>query len=1364
MVSKNLDNDPRDPYQPAEFEQVLDRELEYFEDKKRLKRESVRAGQVKANKDECGTAYAKNIVAEANKAQLAGLAFSGGGIRSATFNLGVLQALARLKLLKEFDYLSTVSGGGYIGSWLAAWMCRTDADLKEEESKSRSGENDDRDRKESTGLEVVSRELESSVSAREDEAPRGAMQPDPPPIWHLREYSNYLSPRRGFWSTDAWTLGVTYIRNLVLIFSLLLATLITLALGTRAIASLYFRAAHGQYDIAYVLVPVLFYLFLFFTALLVGIELSGSTHDQRKSPLISNLAVFAAWLSAATGALWLWHTITVPQGVFTAMLVFLIPGSFSLALLDLFPGNVAVALTMLPVAIFSLLGWFAGLFIGRLMGRRKTETTAGSSGNDHAGLKRLSAIVFSSLLSTALFIGVFLLLASWIKDWLPTDIERWDPLLWHVTVVGTPLLVLIFSIVAVVFVGIAGGALSELDREWLGRFFAALSKWSALSTFLIVLVVYSPCLVEWLGSDILGPTAAWGTLSATGVFLARNAMSEQSAVQGWLKKAILAITPFVFILGMLILTVWVTDQGVQWVVKKFKLVADVNGDPPGFWYLMLKVDVLTLLNMFAVTAVFMGFWSWRVGVNRFSLHSLYADRLIRAYLGASNLKRNAHPFTGFDDSDNEVHMPDLGKKGSRYSGPYLIVNAAINLVSGNQLAWQKRKAASFTLTPQFCGYEFCGEANGSGENGGNSGRRTGRIGGFVESDQYAGELGRGISLGRAMTISGAAASPNMGYHSSPALTFLMTTFNVRLGWWLPNTANKNLSCLRKREPGWGLLYLLTELFGLTSARSNYVYLSDGGHFENLGIYELVRRRCRIIVACDAEADPKMTVSGLGNAIEKCQTDFGVPIEIDVSQIRPDPETGHSQWHCAVGCIRYSEADMGQADGTLVYIKASLTGDEPQSVAAYASDRDGFPHETTADQWFDETQFESYRMLGEHIAEVVLRNARSVADSMQRADKKGPRIIERVILEARKQWYPDASARTSRPADHDALLESIMDTLRNDTRLTFLDEQLYPNLRKVAEAYSHGAQEHSIPWNYREFRTGFYFCKRLIQFMQQVYYDRQLDTACSAPRNRGWMNLFRRWSWSRMLRFTWTMTAGTYGARFQSFCEHRLGLESGEPGFSEKPLEIRATPSPEPDQHKVIFEPPPEYCDAEPYDWEGEAKQLGLHYYEIRLIREFLRAYVYHEDLKCHSQPFPFQVFPLEVVTDDPVADDVDKDLKLNAGFLIAGPRLKQADSRTPDYETAILYFRIRPSMRNMDLARKAFLECRKHPILKGYSPRLVDDLPECGEESKAAWQRRAFHDVHNMERESLDHCRWFSQLLEEVAVGEDKQEDQEVKE
>src|SRR5260370_40859929 len=133
-----------------------------------------------------------------------------------------------------------------------------------------------------------------------------------------------------------------------------------------------------------------------------------------------------------------------------------------------------------------------------------------------------------------------------------------------------------------------------------------------------------------------------------------------------------------------------------------------------------------------------------------------------------------------------------------------------------------------------------------------------------------------------MSIPGAGVSRNMGYHPSAAVTALLTLFNARLGAWL---GNPRRSCWQAKGPRSSFEHLFRELFGRTDDRYEYVYLSDGGHFENLGVYELVRRRCRFIILCDGGADPNFTLQDLGNLIRKVRVDFGVRIEIDVSGLQ-----------------------------------------------------------------------------------------------------------------------------------------------------------------------------------------------------------------------------------------------------------------------------------------------------------------------------------------------------------------------------------------------------------------------------------------------------------------------------------------------
>jgi hypothetical protein len=379
--------------------------------------------------------------------------------------------------------------------------------------------------------------------------------------------------------------------------------------------------------------------------------------------------------------------------------------------------------------------------------------------------------------------------------------------------------------------------------------------------------------------------------------------------------------------------------------------------------------------------------SWRVDVNDFSMHHFYRNRLVRCYLGATNPRRHPQPFTGFDPKD-DISLEDLTRD---YPGPYPLVNATLNITSGEDLGFDKRRAKAFVFTPLFCGYDLVSNPSV------NHKFFTDRT--YVPSylpawlGRSAGvESQHGVTLGTAMAISGAAASPNMGYHTSPVTALFMTLFDVRLGWWIGNTRYPK----KWKNPGpkVGLAYLFSELMAHSDQQKGYVHVSDGGHFENLGVYELLKRRCRLIVACDAGCDGKYEFTDLLGLIEKARADFDIHIEVDFGKIKP--VDGRSKVSFVVGHIFYDPLDPRDY-GTLIYIKPSLpkaeasqpespeqkkirleeersrtekapqpSGDLSADVWYYARQHVDFPHQSTADQWFDEIQFESYRALGEHI--------------------------------------------------------------------------------------------------------------------------------------------------------------------------------------------------------------------------------------------------------------------------------------------------------------------------------------------------------------------------------------------------------------
>lgn len=516
-----------------------------------------------------------------------------------------------------------------------------------------------------------------------------------------------------------------------------------------------------------------------------------------------------------------------------------------------------------------------------------------------------------------------------------------------------PALIAFITLLAVVFVGLAGKRflfatpISSFMREWWARMGGVDIFMTGAWLLVFILMLYLPLRLDhWLSSQFFESFSVLGAITAAAVYLGKSGAT--SGLQNFkIKEKITIILPWLVILGLVVFVSFGTYQ----IAKLL----------PNTWPAMAQFASIS-----AAAAFIAGVFAWRVDINMFSQHSFYLNRLTRAYLGAANNPRNPNLFTGFDESD-DVKFADCAHR------PLHIVNTALNLTSTKNLAWQQRKAASFAFTPFYSGFQF-----------------PDKTGAYRPTSQFTNPDG-GVKLGSIMAVSGAAASPNMGYHSSPATAFLMTMFNVRLGRWFGNPAledakNPAKSTWLRQSPALGFACLVKELFAKTKEDDRYLYLSDGGHFENLGVYELVRRRCRLIIAVDVGQDAEDRFEDLGNAIRKCQIDLGVTIDMRVDTVRKDTISGLSPKHYAVGKINYPDAK----DGVLLYIKSSLTGDEPADLQNYKREQPDFPHHSTADQFFDEKQFESYRHLGQHIMEHTVKelvvNQLLMANSMLRATK------------------------------------------------------------------------------------------------------------------------------------------------------------------------------------------------------------------------------------------------------------------------------------------------------------------------------------------------------------------------------------------
>jgi Patatin-like phospholipase len=860
---------------------------------------------------------------------LIGLAFSGGGIRSATFNLGVLQALAKKKLLRSMDYVSTVSGGGYIGGWLMGWMHH-----------------------QGIGIQEVEQRLSTPPAM-----PKQAG--DLPELHFLRDYSNYLTPRKGLLRPDFLAFAASYLRNTLLNQIILVAALLCLLLIPRTIVALllgieglerYFQSMNPSWFQEYMrsqnFALVAGFASGFVAVVFIGLNLETvDPHERTRDPFYAkpgwvHALIVAPLLGSSLFFAYGWRYFLPEWGIidhpeYRAPLV-----------------GVVLYLSM----------WTGACLVRRIVRWKKRPLEENGA--------PVSALVLTTAAGAGALIG-YLFVPLRHLLYAPEGCAHST---WHNATFGTPLIILIMLIAGVVHIGLMGNGMSDAYREWWGRLGGLLVLYALCWFALFLIAINFPSELRWFWRwESLHPSLAisvngvpvhvattggvltWILSTAYGVFFGKSEKTSMWNPDASFSKKILAIaaklTPYIFILGLLLglsllasfLAIWVRGSNAS------------TFDLPKFKDFDIRVPLLCLF--FLGVALFV---SWRVNINEFSIHYLYRNRLVRCYLGASVPGRTAQPFTGFSEADNfplghlQIPAASTHPKDGR---PLPILNTSLNVVRGKELALQTRKARSFALTPIHGGFTRPFPCKRDWQAA------------YAPTEKLACKLPGfkdGVTIGTAVAISGAAASPNMGSYSDPGLGFLMTLFDVRLGWWVGNPLRNGW---QNGSPTVGFFCLLQELLGSTNDDSKYVYLSDGGHFENLAIYELVRRRCKLVIACDASCDFDYTFGDLHNAVERCRTDFGVEIVLsDLQDIAPAanpdaPAIRRSEAHFAVGKIHYNP-DHPEEDGTIIYLKPALLESDPCDVLAYAQKDPSFPHDTTANQWFDEAHFENYRALGE----------------------------------------------------------------------------------------------------------------------------------------------------------------------------------------------------------------------------------------------------------------------------------------------------------------------------------------------------------------------------------------------------------------
>lgn len=871
-----------------------------------------------------GAGAARGGAAAIDPHSVVGVGVSGGGIRSATFALGFFQALARAKLVRHIDYLSTVSGGGYFGGFLGRLVARKGiANVAD--------------------AEAVLTGTHPTVGNRV--------------IGTLRENGRYLSPNG---SGDVMTGGAVLLRNWVsLQFVLVTAALAVFGvLQTLRLTAL--ALAHPPLE-AFALEPSAFWWspWLWLPAIWFG---------ARCLPL-----GWAYWFVESQVR---WQIVSA---------VVVLGGAVASAIMRRHGGadraNLVVEAAVAASVVLAILTWMIAM----------RRAKASDPGGPVAAARSRARTAVSRSLATAL-------------EWVALGL-----------VVG------LIDSAGGTIVRDASARHASPFGAWWGAIGAAFMTLSGLGRKIVVLLgggggkggSARPRVPASLVAGAIAAAVVGALLVAVDVVshqIAAISITDASSVGIPAGPEASATTRTIHLDGPA-----ATDRATLVVASDAPAVGRADRDARRVTGRDVVPSAVAMLVWLVLSYVIGRTWTF---LNRSSHHSLYSARIGRAYLGASNPKRwdegvavtellrdDDLPLADYFATDPSPHGEGAGvSKG----GPLHLVNVTLNETTEgtSNVAQQDRHGTTLAVGP-------AGLSVGVADHAVLDWRRPSTptaIAPSVERDRSLRAFGDGLDrasgpdvlpLSEWIGVSGAAFTTGLGAHTSVAMSLLAGIANVRLGhWWWSGVRRDDPAVARRQRGGWlrrtfGVqAYLFDELTARFPGSAHFRwYLSDGGFFENLGGYELLRRRHRRILLLDASADPTYTLDDLANLVRKARIDFGAEIRFlrtvelaarvaaehrpavgSLEDLAPGGKPGApapteglrepSRSHAALGQIRYADGTVGW----LLYVKASVRGVEPVDVLRYQSANPAFPHEPTADQFFDEAQWESYRRLGEHVGE------------------------------------------------------------------------------------------------------------------------------------------------------------------------------------------------------------------------------------------------------------------------------------------------------------------------------------------------------------------------------------------------------------
>ncbi|CAN7599142.1 patatin-like phospholipase family protein [Caballeronia sp. LjRoot34] len=884
-------------------------------------------------------------------AGIPGLAISGGGIRSAVFSLGLLQAMADQQVLKHFGYVSTVSGGSYIGAFYGSLFVPDTL---------RSGE------AQTPASEFETRAQRAAATLAPKTGP--ATPASVTPIGYLRDNCNYLVPNgmSDLLQSVAFSLRNWFALQYVIGVSLL-TVLLWISLANQTIFHFARFAYHWHpllksvpgllaIGISILLISPLSRAYWLTQNLAQGTRSAYKVLPAASLILVTLIAVISVEINRP-GTIFPVHSTTVSSS----------PINYSFVGI----GSWFVILTEILAVIAFAIAW---AFVNR-NASPGTSGIAWRAGPRASPASRLDSRAFADRLRNALTNAYTTPLRIGRHRFFSGPVQV---MIWAAAIAAIDALGQIGYACAPVLSGHMCMLLASNDA-------AATAATSAAAS-----------------ADTSSVPASLGVLAGSGAAIwaaAKFLLSEGSTVKDQIMRVpkIVLASVAAILAALITLTFWsiaarAADTALRHYASKTALLDGLSGtwrDANHGGLLFLGLTCFVILILAVVDGLCIQF------LNLSTYQRFYSTRLTRAFIGATNRVRldhaNRRDVTSLVPGDN-IAM------GHYYHGescaPVHLINTTINKTIDWNSSLVQRGArgmimsigpAGMTVGAKLgvlkCEWDHANDI---------STRATHILSGHPTPDIWL----ESLTLGDWIAISGAAVSTGLGQMTRPGYSLLLGIANIRLGYWwdtysapfrhgtkssprarVPLPDDKDPKRIF-REKVFGTQFCLTsELLGqFDGPRGRRWYLTDGGHFENTGAYELLRRQLAFIVIFDNGCDPDYVFDDLANLMRRVRVDFGIEIfESSCKISSPDGLRLNTSLIAksfdafAKGpdylAIRLMVAFPDGRTGQIVAIKPRLTAAAPHDVRQYKNTSPDFPHETTADQFFDDVQWESHRALG-----------------------------------------------------------------------------------------------------------------------------------------------------------------------------------------------------------------------------------------------------------------------------------------------------------------------------------------------------------------------------------------------------------------